>query len=183
MERNWYAVYTKPQRERKISNLLTSKGIENFYPVNHLVTGKMGQKKRNIQPLIDSFVFVYLSEAEFKIINRLPDVNLVYWMSKPAMIQEEEIDMIKNLSANYVNMQLEKVPVRFGQPVTILEGHVNSFLDSSRSFSNHPLKVSLPSLGYIVVAEKEKVVRETSVVPESAPFSLFPRRLNALFTN
>ncbi|KAA9039498.1 hypothetical protein FW778_11815 [Ginsengibacter hankyongi] len=34
MQKNWYAVYTKPHCEKKVSLLLVKRGIENFYPVN-----------------------------------------------------------------------------------------------------------------------------------------------------
>jgi transcription antitermination factor NusG len=182
MERNWYAVYTKPQREKKISSLLTNKGIENFFPLNHVVIDRNGGKKRLTAPLFSSFVFVYLSESEFKLIHQMSDVNLVYWMSKPAVIQEDEIDMIKNLSANYVNLRVEKVAVNTKEQVRVLEGHMNGFLDGGMGFTSQPVKVSLPSLGYLLVAEKEKAPKEVpTAIPSS--FSLFPKRLNALFTN
>ncbi|RYZ19047.1 MAG: antitermination protein NusG, partial [Chitinophagaceae bacterium] len=33
----WYAIYTKPRWEKKVAELLTRKGIENYCPLNKVV--------------------------------------------------------------------------------------------------------------------------------------------------
>ncbi|HZZ75628.1 MAG TPA: transcription termination/antitermination NusG family protein, partial [Puia sp.] len=60
-EKKWYAVYTKPHCEKKVADLLTRKGIENYYPQNNVLKHWSDRKKIVHAPLFSSFVFVRIS--------------------------------------------------------------------------------------------------------------------------
>jgi hypothetical protein len=42
---NWFAVYTKPRWEKKVAKILTTKGIENYCPLNKVQRQWSDRKK------------------------------------------------------------------------------------------------------------------------------------------
>ena len=96
MNKNWYAVYTKAQCEKKVAALLTKKKIENYCPVNRRILNTQNNRKKIVhEPLFTFFVFVYITPAEMSFVRQTSDViNFVYWLGKPAIIKSAEIEKI-----------------------------------------------------------------------------------------
>ncbi|MFT3682402.1 MAG: transcription termination/antitermination NusG family protein [Ferruginibacter sp.] len=183
MLRNWYAVYTKSQREKKVSTILSKKGIEAYCPVNFVLREKANSRRGAYQPLFSSFVFVNISEAQVPFVKTIPGViSLVYWRAKPAVISDAEINAVKQITSGYVNIKLEKSAVDTTGAVQIIDEPIFSYNENSVRVKYHSLKVVLPSLGYTLIAEREWSNEEV-VQPEFAQFSLFSKRLTSLFTN
>lgn len=185
MSSNWYAVYTMPQRERKVSTNLTKKGIENYCPVNYIERQKANIRRGAFEPLFSCYVFVHISEAEIASVRNVPGViNLIYWKSKPAIISNEEISTLKQLTSAYMNIKLEKSVVNMEDTVHFLDEPVISYKENSVLVKYQRLKVILPSLGYTIIAERERGVATQEVIEaEFNQFALLPRKLSALFTN
>ena len=183
MLRNWYAVYTKSRREKKVSSILAKRGIESYCPVNYIFEENPGGKKGFFEPLFASFVFVNISDPQMATVKNIPGViNLVYWKSKPAVISSAEIDAVKQITEGYMNIKLERAAIGSAEGVLIVDEPVFSYNENSVRVKYHTLKVVLPSLGYMLVAEKERV-RQGAMEPVFEQFSLLPKRLAALFTN
>src|SRR6185312_85232 len=83
-------------------------------------------------------------------------VNLVYWLRKPAVIREEEIDAIRKFTEQYPNVQLEKTAVNVDDKVRIIKGPLITQEGNVIAVKSRTVKIALPSLGYIMVAEVEK---------------------------
>lgn len=186
MEQNWYAVYTKPNRELKVSKLLLSKGHEIFCPLNNNLTSKANNKKISAEPLFKTFVFINIAKKDLHLIQKIGDIQLVYWMSEPAIISNDEIDMVRNITANYINIAIEKSPVKTGVSLSIIDAINVGVGEKSLAFSFKNIKVNLPTLGYTISAERASEPVEILTIQNnkaSNGFSLFPRRFNSLFTN
>ena len=158
MKRIWYAVYTKPQSERKVAALLQKKKIESFCPHNRVITGYGSKKKMVYQPLFPTFVFVYITEIEMSEVRRTSDViNFVYWLGKPAMIKTPEIENIAHFNGLYCNIKVERSPVNSVGMVHITNEPgprtVSGFINSKTT----KIKLTLPSLGFTMFAETENV--------------------------
>ncbi|MEO6549555.1 MAG: transcription termination/antitermination NusG family protein [Ferruginibacter sp.] len=183
MKRYWYAVYTRPQREKKIASALNKKGIKAYFPLNKIVDLTTNNKKLNKEALFTSYVFVYLAEHELSSVKEMNGVvNFVYWLSKPAVIKQEEIDAVKQLTSAYHNIRLEKTVVNVHDTVRIIDEPIISFNENSASIKFQTLKIVLPSLGYTMIAERDKVNEEVSQ-QETILTNFFPKRLNSLFSN
>jgi len=96
MEKNWFAVYTKPRWEKKVDSILLRKGIESWCPLQK-VERKWSDRKKIIEdPVFKSYVFVHIQNDE-----RLPVLqtdgvlNFVHFMGKPAVIKDEEVANVK----------------------------------------------------------------------------------------
>jgi len=182
MTRNWYAVYTLPQREKKVASLLTKKGIKTYYPVNEIVSLDRSRRTCN-EALFNSFVFVYITEAEMAAVKAVPGtVNFLHWLSKPAVINWEEIAAVKQLTSAYHNIKLERCAVNCNDAVRIIDEPLISFNETSASVKFQTLKIVLPSLGYTMVAEREKGNKE-KMQKELVRSGFFPKRLNSFFSN
>ncbi|MEO6732104.1 MAG: UpxY family transcription antiterminator [Ferruginibacter sp.] len=183
MIRNWYAVYTRPQREKKVASILTKKGIKNYFPLNNIVGVNANNKKSCKEALFASCVFVYISETEIASVKDIPGmVNFLYWMNKPAVISLEELEAVKQLTLVYNNIKLEKTAVNVKDTVRIIDEPIISFKENSASVRFQTLKIVLPSLGYTMIAERNKV-NEELVHHELAQTVFFPKKLNTFFSN
>ncbi len=166
--RKWYAVYTKPKWEKKVSELLAKKKIENYCPLNKVMRQWKDRRKLIMEPLFTSYVFVHLSETELWHVKATDGViNLVYWLSKPAVIRDEEIETIQRFLNDYENIHLEKARVNPSDVVRVIGGPLMHLEGNVLEVMNKTVKVLLPSLGYHMVAEisitnLEKVVGFTS---------------------
>jgi transcription antitermination factor NusG len=152
--KKWYAIYTRPRWEKKVAELLTRKKIENYCPVNRVYRQWSDRKKIVQEPLFTSYVFVNIDKTEQLTVRSTDGViNFVYWLSKPAVIRNEEIDIIKHFLNEYDNIKLEKVEVKTNDVVRIISGPLMEYKGLVVSLKSKSVKILLPSLGYMMYAE------------------------------
>lgn len=158
MNKNWYAVYTKAQCEKKVASQLSKRKIENFCPINRSILSTQNNRRRILhEPLFPSFVFVYISPWDMQAVKQVNDViNFVYWLGKPAIIKPAEIENINAVTNSYYNVKLEKTIVNPNGTVKISEEEDVDMYQGSISSKVSKLKVTLPSLGYIMITETGK---------------------------
>ena len=153
---NWYAVYTRPRWEKKVSELLGRKKIENYCPLNQVVRQWSDRKKIVEEPLFNSYVFIKITPSEQAAVKQTDGVvNFVYWLGKPAVIKDNEIDMIKKFLFQYQNITLEKISVNVHDRVRVSNGPFTHLEGDVLEVKSKVVKVYLPSLGYAMIAEVE----------------------------
>ena len=159
IEKVWYAVYTKPQSEKKVTALLAKKRIENFCPHNRVITGYGSKRRMVYEPLFPTFVFVHINEAEMNEVRKTGDVlNFVYWLGKPAVIKTAEIENIAHFNGMYYNIQVEKSAVNSAGIIRITNEPVLTTGSGIMSLKTAKIKLTLPSLGFTMRAETENEV-------------------------
>lgn len=164
-EKKWFVVYTKSRCEKKVADLLTRKGIENYCPLNRVQKQWSDRKKIILAPLFTSYVFVRISASEQSTICRTDGIlNFVYWLNKPAVVRSEEIDIIKQFLNDHSFVRLEKVAINVNDFVRVLAGPFMEKEGEVVSITNKSVKIMLPSLGYLMYVEIEaanvKIIRE-----------------------
>jgi transcription antitermination factor NusG len=153
----WYAVYTKPRWEKKVSALLTRKGIENYCPLNKVMKQWHDRKKLVEEPLFTSYVFVCVTQTEYTEVRKTEGIiNFVYWLGKPAIIREEEITGIQSFLGQHQQVKLEKTRINVEDKVQIIQGPLMHKEGQVLEVHQKTVKVLLPSLGYALVAQVEK---------------------------
>jgi len=154
MQKNWYAVYTKPQCEKKVAALLTKKKIENFCPLSCVETQNFRRHKLIFEPLFKSYVFVFVTEAETEALKNIDGVvNLLYWLGKPAMIKEDEITAIKEFTNDHRNIKLERTLVNINDVARNFNASSYAIEGKLVTVKNKTIKINLPSLGYTMIAK------------------------------
>jgi transcription antitermination factor NusG len=155
-EKQWYAVYTRARWEKKVADLLTRKDIENYCPLNRVKKQWADRKKMVLEPLFTSYVFVKVAEKEHVQLKKTDGViNLVYWLGKPAVIREVEIDTIHRFLGEHQNIKLEKTPVNINDMVRVISGPLLEHEGQVVAVKSKTIKIILPSLGYMMSAEIE----------------------------
>lgn len=154
--KKWYAVYTRPRWEKKVSELIGKKNIQTYCPLNRVVRQWSDRKKLIFEPLFTSYVFVQCTQKEHVQVKQTPGViNLVYWLKQPAVIRDVEIEMIQRFLNEHQNVKLEKVPVRVNDIVRVVGGALMDEEGQVSEVRNKTVKIVLPSLGYAMTAELE----------------------------
>ena len=179
--KKWYAVYTRPRWEKKVSEILTRKKIENYCPINKVVRQWSDRKKTVHEPLFTSYVFVRVSESEVTSLRQNNGVlNLVYWLGKPAVIRDSEIEVIKKFLSEHVNIKLEKTPMHIHDRIRVVDGPLMEFEGQVLSIKNKTVKVALPSLGYMMYVELEttsvKVIQHVIPAEVNMGYPLYAAR-------
>lgn len=152
--KKWYAVYTKPGYEKKVANLLSRRQIENYCPLKRNLSGK---NRILLEPLFESYVFAHIAETEMRNIRMIDHVvNFVYWLGKPAEIQDDEITILKRFMIEYGDVKMEKIPFNTDGIVRVIGGSFDGNKAQIISYKNNTVKIVLASLGYILFAEAEK---------------------------
>ena len=153
----WYALYTRPRWEKKVAELLTEMEIKNYCPLNRVVRQWSDRKKIVFEPLFTSYVFVNASEKQHSEIRRINGIiNFVYWLNKPAVIREEEINYIKKFLNEHENVRVQTTPICLNDAVRVIRGPLMECEGSIITIKSKTVKIALPSLGCIMFAEVEK---------------------------
>ncbi|MEO6916921.1 MAG: UpxY family transcription antiterminator [Chitinophagaceae bacterium] len=156
-EKQWYAIYTRPRCEKKVSQILSKKNIETYCALNRSVHQWADRKKTIHKPIFDSYVFVYIYESEHLRVKQTDGVlNFVYWLGKPAVIRDEEIEAIKNFLTEHDNVKLEKIAVNTSERINIVEEPLIYKQGTDLELNSQSVKLSLPSLGCAMIAEVRK---------------------------
>jgi transcription antitermination factor NusG len=155
MKNNWYVLYTKSRCEKKVADFLSKRNVENYCPLNRVYRQWSDRKKIVTEPLFNSYVFIHACEAELNTIKKLTSniVNVVYWLGKPAIIRNEEIEQIRYFLNEYSNVTIEKQPVRMNEMVRIIKGPFRNLEGTVAAIKNNMLVLFLPTLGYKMMAE------------------------------
>ncbi|MEJ7589105.1 MAG: transcription termination/antitermination NusG family protein [Ferruginibacter sp.] len=152
--KSWYALFTKPGCEKKVANLLSRKNVENYCPLKRQVNGR---KKVLLEPLFTSYVFVQIAETELVKIRATECVlNFVFWLGKPAVIRDEEIEIMKRFMNEYAIVKMEKIPFGVDGTLRVIGGLPEDNKAHMVSVKNNAVKIVLPSLGYLLIAEVDK---------------------------
>ncbi len=140
--KKWYALYTKPRWEKKVNLVLNNKGIECWCPLRKTEKQWSDRKKIIEEPLFTSYVFVYIEESDrTKVLMTDGILNFVYYVGKPAVIRNEEIDLIKK----YLSETEAKVTVQ----------SLSSLDENTRIKVNHG--VFMDTTGTVIKGGKKKV--------------------------
>jgi transcription antitermination factor NusG len=150
--KEWFAVYTKLNCERKVSTILTKKGIANFLPLVHNDNLK---KKNGGIPLFPSLVFINLEIENIGKVLQISDViNFIYWLGRPASIKEVEIEVIQKFILEHNNVSIQKIEVNREEGVRIITSEDKNLQTKLPKIET--VKITLPSLGFALIGERQK---------------------------
>ena len=154
---NWYAVYTKPRWEKKITKILDEKGIEAYCPLNKVYRQWSDRKKTVYEPLFKGYVFVYVEEEHKWDVKKIDGIlNFVYWNKKPAVIKEAEIETIKKFLSEFSDVEVEDINLALKTAVKIKRGILMNYQGIVIELMGNKAKVQIESMGLQLSAIFEK---------------------------
>ena len=152
-ERSWYAVYTKPRWEKKVYSLLSERGFEAYCPLNKVRKKWSDRVKWVEEPLFKSYVFVHIGEDEqTKVRMTNGVVNFVYWLGRPAIVLDKEIQIIQKFLNEYSDVRAEPLDLEANDKIKIQRGVLMNQEAKVVKVLNNKVKVVIESIGYSLVA-------------------------------
>lgn len=149
----WYALYVRSRSEKKVSETLDAKQIENYCPIQRIERSWSDRKKIILEPLFKSYVLVRLApKAHIPVLQTDGVIGFVTFQGKPAVIRDEEIDIVKQFLQDHEHIQVERIDVNVNDEVTIIHGPLMQQTGQVMEVNNRMVKVMLPSLGFALVA-------------------------------
>jgi len=150
----WFALYTKPRNEKRVAENLAALGIEAYCPLVTTIKQWSDRKKKVESPLIPSYVFVKIEEANRKDVFQVAGVvQYVFWLGKPATIKPHEIEALKTqLAALVVKVDIETwIP---NSEVQINEGPFKNQMAEVDKISANKITLIIKSLGIRLIINR-----------------------------
>src|SRR5882757_10097880 len=154
----WYAIYTKPRWEKKVHQLLLQKGIESYCPLNKVLKQWSDRKKVVEVPLFASYLFVNIAiEKQTDVRMTAGVVNFVYWLNKPAVINNTEMQALKDFVDVNENIMVQPIGLKEGDSVELDKGIFKGQKAVVQKISKHKVELILESLQVKLVVGVELV--------------------------
>ena len=155
MNLNWFAVYTKPRAEAKVAQRFTEEGIEVYFPIIKELKQWSDRKKMIERPLFSSYVFIKIDNKQYEQVRRIYGVvNFVYYLGKPAIIKEKEIEAIKTFL-----QEVEHNSIKFEiyDEVIVKAGALKGEKGIVKSVGKNSLRIILSGLKISLIARINKL--------------------------
>ncbi|PTT16578.1 antitermination protein NusG [Flavobacterium sp. HMWF030] len=148
---NWYVVYTKPKWEKKVAEKLNQIGIECYCPLITQIKEWSDRKKKVEVPLFNSYVFVQLEDKERNSVFQIAGVvRYLFWLGKPAVVRDEEINIIKmSLKAENIS-DISVTSIQVGDRIKLETGAFSNQSAIVQEVSNTHYILVLESLGCVL---------------------------------
>nr|WP_199000375.1 UpxY family transcription antiterminator [Flavobacterium sp. ASV13] len=148
---NWYVVYTKPKWEKKVADKLSQIGIECYCPLITQIKQWSDRKKKVEVPLFNSYVFIQIEDINRNSVFQIPGVvRYLFWLGKPAIVRNEEINVIKN-SLNASNIaDVSVTQIQVGDRIKLETGAFNNQNAIVQEVSRTHYILLLESLGCVL---------------------------------
>ena len=150
----WFALYTKSRNEKRVAENLAALGIEAYCPLVTTIKQWSDRKKKVESPLIPSYVFVKIAEANRKDVFQINGVvQYVFWLGKPAIIKPSEIETLKTqLAAPVVKVDIETwIP---NTAIQIKEGPFKNQMAEVDKISANKVTLIIKSLGIRLIINR-----------------------------
>lgn len=152
----WFAIYTRPKNEKKVVEGLEKLGVEVYCPMVTQVKQWSDRKKKVETPLINSYVFVNIEDKNRNIVFEVPGVvRYLFWLGKPAIIQEQEIEALK-ASLKGILSAVEVNGIQPGDSLTISKGPFQGKEGVVSQVDKNKIRLVLKELGVTITISKEE---------------------------
>ena len=146
----WFALYTKPNYEKKVSQGLNNLGIESYCPTFTTIKQYSDRKKKIEKVLLPGYVLVFIDDYNRSLVFSIPGIiRYVFWLGKPAEIRPLEIEIMKkNLNGIFDNVSFDNL--KKGSDYIIKEGPFKGNSGVIIETEKNKLKLAINSMGVMV---------------------------------
>ena len=154
VEKIWHVVYTAPRAEKKVDLEFQELGLETFCPTQTVVRQWSDRKKKIEKVLFTSYVFVKCNTKDFEKIYQVQGfVRFVYYLKRPAIVKDYEIENIRIFLEQATDHSITFVP---DEAVRIAEGPLQGKTGKIERIGKNKLVIRIEQLNMSLVAEVHK---------------------------
>jgi len=129
-EKHWYALYTAPRAEKKVSERFTDAGIEHYLPLQTVKRKWSDRTKEVIVPVVHGYIFVRIAETEFRSTLLIYGaISFVREFYKPVAIPDNQIQRLRfmcDFSEEPIEFSVEELTK--GETITITRGPMKGLM-------------------------------------------------------
>ena len=126
----WYAVYTAPRAEKKVSERFVQEGIEHYLPIQ-TVKRRWSDRIKEVQvPVVNGYIFVRIDTAEFiKVTHVYGALSFVKEGGQPVAIPDKQMDSLRFM-VEHADEPVEYSQESFehGETITITKGPLTGMM-------------------------------------------------------
>jgi len=153
----WYALYIKPRWEKKVAKVLEEKGFDVYCPVARRTRQWSDRVKVILEPVFRGYIFIFVTKEKLWESLKTPGVIApVRYLSKPAVIREEEIDTIKKFLNEFSDIEVETLNISENSRVRIRQGVLMDYEGIVLEVYGSTAVVKINSLGLQLKAQFDK---------------------------
>ncbi|MET0570442.1 MAG: UpxY family transcription antiterminator [Pedobacter agri] len=148
----WYPVYTRSRAEKKAYDELIRKGIISYLPLRKTLKQWSDRKKIVEEPLIKSYLFVYISSKEYaEVLMTNGIARFIYFSGKIAAMPNQQIDHLKLLLATEEELPVFDYEIKPGEKILIKAGPFKDMVAEMVSVHNKQrIILRLDNIGYAI---------------------------------
>jgi transcriptional antiterminator RfaH len=123
--KNWYLIYTKPQKELVARENLERQGYEIYLPMARLRRRRMGKGMNRIEPLFPRYLFIHLdtkTDNWSPIRSTLGVSNLVKFGMYPSAVPEALIELLVDRCDEEGIQDITPDEYKEGEAIRVMEG-------------------------------------------------------------
>ncbi len=158
IEKKWYVLYTRPRWEKKLALTLDAKNIQQYCPLNKVTKQWSDRTKIILEPLFKGYIFVCLEESkkwDIKMVDGV--INFVYWLGKPAVIKDSEIETVKKFLNEFNDVEVREIDsLSATESVLIKQGIMMNYKGIVLELLGNKARVKIEQMGVSLIAIFDK---------------------------
>lgn len=150
-------MYTRPRWEKRVARELEERGITHYCPLNKVHKQWSDRKKIVYEPLFRGYVFVQIDDAHKWNIKEVDGIlNFVYWLGKPAIVKDLEIETIKKFLQEFSDIEVTEQKLDVNAQVIIKQGIMMNYKGIVLELLGNRARVRIDSMGVSLSAVFER---------------------------
>ncbi|GAB3904375.1 UpxY family transcription antiterminator [Larkinella knui] len=156
---SWYVLYTKSRTEKVVADKLRERGIEVYCPLIKTKRKWSDRVKTVEEPLFRSYCFVNLEEQQrAQVFGVHGIVRYLFWMNKPAVVRDSEIDTIKRMLNEVDNNHIRVETFSSADRIKIKSGCFTDSEGKVISQQGKTLAVFIDSLQMVIKVDLSRTI-------------------------
>ena len=157
LNKQWYALFLRAGWEKKVRQQFRRNGVICFAPfVGEPRRQLFGKKTGSPFPNI---LFIRIHKNEIEKVSQVPGVvNLLYWLSQPAVFPASVIEMLRDFLFDYQILRKETVPFQPGTDTSCFQLH-----PSETGSDTDEARLILPCFSCMLIGKRFKGATGTSL--------------------
>jgi len=154
-ELRWYAVYTAPRAEKKVSERFVQEGIDHYLPIQ-TVKRRWSDRIKEVQvPVVNGYIFVRINSTEFiKVTHVYGALSFVKEGGQPVAIPDKQMEGLRFM-VEHADEPVEYSQESFehGETITIIKGPLEGMMGELIEIKgNHKVLIRLERFGCAVTS-------------------------------